>query len=112
MSAPPFVLVAVSDPLKDDGAFETRTIPNELRALQELVGGWVEEVRMLTLRDGHLSLYINEEGRMKNLPLNAHATVRAGQAILGTVLLVRSNVDGDLVDLTKGDLEWYGEVPP
>ncbi len=41
-----------------------------LRQLQGLVGGYIEGV---TLRNGHM-LYINEEGKLKGLPVNDVAT--------------------------------------
>lgn len=42
----------------------------ELHELQAAVGGYIEIVRPLNLRT---KLYFNEEGLLKNLPINPHA---------------------------------------
>lgn len=45
---------------------EIREIENEIEPLQEIVGGWVQTVSM-----GHdILLCLNDEGKLKNLPIN------------------------------------------
>ncbi len=58
-------------------------IPNELKALQEEVGGYIET---LTLRHGAVMI-VNEEGLLKNYPLNDTASLAANCMIHGTALI-------------------------
>lgn len=44
-----------------------KRIPNTLKAMQELVGGYIESWEL----DDALTLICNEEGRVKGLPANA-----------------------------------------
>lgn len=46
--------------------FEVREIPNTLEACQELVGGYIEVVKICT----NLLLVCNEEGLVRGLPVN------------------------------------------
>jgi hypothetical protein len=65
----------------------------KLRELQKIVGGYVEVVQL----DGDHVLVVNEEGKLRNLPLNEAATVvywsfngaaaDANDRIVGDVLL-------------------------
>lgn len=50
--------------------FKTVTELPPLEDMQEFVGGYVEGLR---LKNGH-TLYVNEEGRLKGLPVNKMAT--------------------------------------
>ena len=46
-----------------------------LEMLQRAVGGFIQMVPHFTQYDGHpCEAYVNEEGRLKNMPLNAKAT--------------------------------------
>lgn len=56
-------------------------IEDDLKALQEAVGGWIETV---TLPYG-LCVICNEEGRIMGLPFN---TIFAGIPLVGTFLVV------------------------
>ncbi len=62
-----------------------------LQELQQLVGGLVEAVPTTT----RLRMYVNEEGRLKGLPLNVKATallpphyLQAGNFIVGDAVVV------------------------
>lgn len=59
---------------------ETRTIPNTLEALQELVGGYIETV---TLAPGLVGI-VNEEGFILDLPYNMDLH---GNPIFGTLVI-------------------------
>ena len=59
-----------------------------LRELQEFVGGYIEIV--FNLPDDMI-MVVNEEGRLKELPINAAATILAGQTIVGNVLYCKAN---------------------
>lgn len=64
--------------------------------LRELVGGWLEGVYGQTDDGLRVTLYCHEEGRIRNLPVNATASLlwtwldgaSAGQDLLGTVVAV------------------------
>ena len=49
-----------------DGRVEPLQMPVQLENLQELVGGWIEAVHL----DDGLTLVVNEEGLIHNLPAN------------------------------------------
>jgi hypothetical protein len=58
-----------------------------LEQMQEFVGGYIELVR---IRIPHRSLIVNEEGWLKEMPVNIEASKLAGQTIVGNALLVSS----------------------
>ena len=55
----------------------------ELKELQQAIGGYIQVVR---LRTGKL-LVVDEDGLLKNLPINTKASLLAGQSIVGTAVL-------------------------
>jgi hypothetical protein len=67
--------------------------PPTLERAQAIVGGYVE---LVTLLNGD-QLLVNEDGRMRGLPVNIPATLLAGQEIVGHALLL------------KGTARWGGE---
>jgi Domain of unknown function (DUF3846) len=62
-----------------DGAIRVTKIDGTLEAMQALVGGMVEPIRL----NGRTTLWVNEEGRILSLPLNCNATMLVGFEILG-----------------------------
>lgn len=62
----------------------TEVFRADLKNLQELVGGYIEPVR---LHDNGVML-VDEDGLMKGLPLNPMASVIAGTKIVGTAVIV------------------------
>lgn len=76
--------------------FET-VIDNTLEAMQFLVGGYIEPIRV-----GDLDVWINEEGLLMNLPYNR--TV-AGQPIAGPMFIAASTEDGDTIGLDDGQVK-------
>lgn len=76
----------------------TVTLPTEDPAavLRELVGGWLEGLPGETDLGERVTLYSDEEGRLKELPHNPTATLlwrwinpaSAGQDLVGTVVAV------------------------
>ena len=82
-------------------------IPNELEALQEYVGGYIEVVQ---LADNAL-LIVNEEGKLMNLPLNFYLSRnrRVIDTIHGNVLIVGRDGE-EFCDLTEEQLEFYAEM--
>jgi hypothetical protein len=55
-----------------------------LEEMQKLVGGYIERVGTI----GRKTVYADEEGLLKGLPLNPVASERVGRPIVGTVLVV------------------------
>jgi hypothetical protein len=81
-----------------DSTFSVTEIDGKLKSLQSIVGGYLEEVGS---RD--VTLFINEEGKFEDLPLNHLATVlwwvicphMAGQDILRGDAIVLGPVDAN-----------------
>lgn len=69
-----------------EGDFRQMVIPNELKPLQDLVGGYIETV---TIFDD-LTIICNEEGRILGLPYNCEI---CGIDFVGPVILVGRNED-------------------
>ena len=76
--------------LRDAGTIEAgmltvlNSVEPSLEAAQAIVGGNVE---LITLDDGD-QLLVDEEGRMKQLPVNTVATLLAQRVIVGPALLL------------------------
>lgn len=66
-----------------------------LHSLQDLIGGYVELVRL----SDHTALVVDEDGFAKCLPLNPAATIFAEQPILGTAVIIGidQRADGETV---------------
>ncbi|OPZ01312.1 MAG: hypothetical protein BWZ09_02744 [Alphaproteobacteria bacterium ADurb.BinA305] len=75
-----------------------------LKATQAAVGGHIEMAFCLpSHEEGYtVDVYCNEEGRLRGLPLNI-LNPRTGDVIVGDVIAVRGDPEGNTVDLT--DLE-------
>jgi hypothetical protein len=77
-----------------------KEIPNTLEALKDIVGGYIEMVRLPF--DLDLILICNEEGKLMNLP----ATLNLGHDVIcGNFLIARDKGDGDITSLTKYDID-------
>lgn len=81
-----------------DGQAEIRDIPQEIRTLQELVGGYIQAVPAFHNADGYprVLIWCNEDGMNLNLPINHRATalwwaldeqMRGIDSLNGTVLV-------------------------
>lgn len=70
------------------------TIPNRLKALQEIVGGYIEVVTITT----DTAIICNEEGLIRVLPYNCEV---CGHSFFGTIFFV--GVDGaEFDDIGEG----------
>ena len=95
--------------ISPDGTVELLEIPSSLDSLQSQVEGFIEFLDV----DGKLAAIINEEGKLKGLPHNPIATAFAQQhcgiapydIIVGNMLLVGSNDEGDTIDVPNTAME-------
>lgn len=70
-------------------------VPNELRMLQQLVGGYIEVVQVTE----HIAILCNEEGKLFRLDPNLEYN---GDQLVGTVLFVGTKGD-EFVSLSETD---------
>ena len=79
-------------------------IANTLVDKQKYVGGYIEVISI----DGVIDLICNEEGKLLHLPVNRAFVDDNGEVldvIVGDILVVRHNDEGDFVDVHENDLE-------
>ena len=78
----------------DTVTIAANTVEDELHALQTLVGGYIECVRLTD----EAAMLVDEEGLLKNLPRNDLASLIAQRPIVGTALIVgiAHTEDGDV----------------
>lgn len=79
-----------------------KEIINDLKSLQKEVDGLIEMIEI----DNNICLVCNEEGKLLNMDLNR---VVGKDIIAGTFFISRFNEAGDLVSLTKEQIEKYRE---
>lgn len=82
---------------------EVREIPNTLKALQELVGGYIEA----TPFDGDLRLVVNEEGKLMRLEPNVLAPTF--DVLVGPVVVTAYDGKGDFRSLTEAEIYFSKE---
>lgn len=83
--------------VKNPGAVPTlRDVPNTLEALQSVVDGYIEVVRLFT----DAVVICNEEGRLRGLPFNCHIL---GISFVGPIMLVGTK--GEEFTDFPGDIE-------
>ena len=87
--------------MPDEKVGHIETIPNELKAMQELVGGYIET---LTLYNGAV-LVFNEEGRLRDMELNFDTPMCN---ILGPAFVC--GIDGDDFDDCPMDLKMWKDL--
>jgi hypothetical protein len=77
----------------------TKIIPNELAAFNDIVGGYIEIVRMgqHTPNGAELIITVNEEGKLMNLPLNR--SIVGFDMLVGTFFISAANMQGDNVSI-------------
>jgi len=88
----------------------------EYKVLSEGVGGYIELVRLpetaKAIGDGEISMWVNEEGRIKGLPYNHFGSLlytmnfRTDEPIVGNIVLTGgSDPEGYTVGLTDEQLD-------
>lgn len=82
-------------------------------SIGETVGGWIEVVHPMRLKRPYCMI-VNEEGMLRNLPMNAfgsflYGTDNHGSPIVGDIVLLKNGItsDGelDLLGLTELDIK-------
>lgn len=82
----------------DSNLPETIEIENSLKALQEQVGGYIEEISILELKNLNVVCFGDEEGRLKGKKPNL--LVNFGKTLLvGDLIFCGNGEDGELRDL-------------
>lgn len=105
------IKVIVIDP---DGAAEVREIEENLQEFQSIVGGWLEAVYGSHNENGEpqLTIFCNEEGKLKGLEFNRRATalwyaadpaVRLNGDVLVGSVIVAGGADPDGLILSAPD---------
>tara|TARA_R110000822_G_scaffold90457_1_gene209075 strand:+ start:3358 stop:3600 length:243 start_codon:yes stop_codon:yes gene_type:complete len=69
--------------LKSDGSKQEKVNVSTLKSMQDMVGGYIEFIYLPKSK----ILIVDEEGRLKNYPLNQQASELCGQLIVGDVIL-------------------------
>lgn len=77
-------------------------LENELTALQEVVGGYLEVVRL----PNDIVLWCNEEGLLQGLPQNLILMGDKNVPIVGDVLFTSTNIRGDTTGLNELQMVW------
>lgn len=91
-----------------DGEIQKHEGVPTLEEMQKVVGGWIEPVDFIEDEDGRISIYVNEEGLMHNLPFTFHirgAVYHGDVDMFGDAVIVRCDNEGETVGLTEDDLE-------
>ena len=87
-----------------------KTIKNELAAMKEIVGGYIEHVVIGTTETGaHVSAVVNEDGKLHNLPYNRKILNNRGTIYIfvGTFFITAVNLVGDNISLSNEQAEKY-----
>lgn len=95
----------------DNKMYVKEFAPPQYQSIGEVVGGWIEIVRPRGLKHG-LVMVVNEEGLLRNLPLNVfgsilYGTQIHGSPIAGDIVIMKEDmtIDGlDFVELTDSDI--------
>lgn len=95
------------------GEYEERKIDNNLKTLQDIVGGYIEYVDIS--QDG-LQMIVNEEGKIMDLEYNLGATLLYNTThlyndmILGNAIIVNTDDEGENKSITKEDIDTVKEL--
>lgn len=88
-------------------------IENDLKTFQEIAGGYIESPTISRkLSSMGISIYINEDGKFKNLPLSLVIVDKNGNlldTIQGNIVFFSSNSNGEEVSLTDSQVKFLKE---
>lgn len=98
----------------ENGLAELIETDTELETLQRAVGGLIEAVDL-----GDVVLVMDEEGKVRDKPLNARATLyfynvisptRSSDFMVGTVVIFGGRGGDDLADVPQSAIEYFDLV--
>lgn len=91
-----------------DNTEEVLEVDNTLKNFQNIVGGYIEQVKL----GPGLSMIVDEEGLYKGLPINQKASrFVPGNTIVGDVFITSVDMrTADFKSLTEAELEMLKEV--
>lgn len=95
------------------GEYEEKEIDNNLKTLQDIVGGYIQYVDIS--QDG-LQMIVNEEGKILDLEYNLGATLLYNTThlyndmILGNAIIVNTDDEGENKSITKEDINTVKEL--
>lgn len=96
-----------------DGKISVRDFAEPLhRSLGEAVGGYIEVVHPLGLSSPFLMI-VNEEGQLKDLPLNIVASYLYGQSIVGSAIIMKEGIvhgEPDVVGLSNANVSYMQRI--
>ncbi len=88
-----------------DEAPHFKEIPATLKAQQEIVGGLIQPIDIPTGRGDHLSVVVNEEGLLLNLPFNCTIGPPGMPLdLVGDLYVARWDAEGEITSLQISDL--------
>lgn len=101
--------------IQPDATYRAQTLAQDIRTLQEIVGGYVQAVTTT-----HATLLMNEEGKIHGLPINQMATylwwklqpeMEAHDSLSGTVIVTGlADSDGDITEVPQAVLDLYEKM--
>jgi hypothetical protein len=86
--------------IQPDGRGEVQNIGTDLDSIKEVVGGWLEAIYPSTDQYGNWHAYIDEEGKLKGLPIN-----KVGTAFAHSIGWDRG------IDVLVGPVIFFGYAP-
>lgn len=93
-----------------EGEIRDVEMPDDLyQPLKDIIGGWLECPAIMRDELADLSIWVDEEGKLKTLPYNPRATLIAnipGDIIVGTVVITGPpDSEGETLGLTFEQIE-------
>lgn len=97
------ILIVVVEPDKKPYA---KMIKNDLAAMNEIVGGYIEIINLGRNNTGAMiAVTVNEEGKLEGLPMNRK--IVGFDILVGNFFITAYNLEGDNISLTKQEAEFY-----
>lgn len=80
-----------------------KTIPNNLEAMQELVGGYIESIQT----EEGFNVFCNERGKLTGLEPNFFLRIDRADYLAGQVFVSLDDGEGDITSLTKAHADFF-----
>lgn len=90
-----------------DAKIVKATQEDSLQVMQGVVGGHIEVVPLPAVYRSTCTMFANEEGLLKNLPINSLASAFANQVVRGDVIFAGPpGPEGETTDVPKWLVDW------